>query len=156
MRIMIKTISTLLISTLLVFTSSAFADSESNNKITSLGKLTHPDVQGKYCVIKDTQEMRKNHMNYILHRRAETVREGMRWSKNKHFKNFSLERCINCHARDAQGKPVKLKLANGKLNSEHFCQSCHNYTAVSIDCFSCHSATPTGKVEAVSQINNQN
>lgn len=154
---MIKTISVLLISVLLAFASSALAESENEYKPTSLGKLTAPAIQGEHCVIKDTMEMRKNHMNYILHRRTETVRDGKRWNKDKHFKNFSLEKCINCHARDDKGNAVKLKLADGKLNPEHFCQNCHRYAAVSIDCFSCHSGTPSGPVKkAVSQINNQN
>jgi len=148
---MLKLKLALLISALLVLSSSVFADKAN---LTSLGQLTFPDVQGKSCVIKDTLEMRKNHMNYLLHRRNETVRDGKRWSKKTHSKNFSIEKCINCHARDEKGTAVKLKLGGGKLNSKHFCQNCHNYTAVSIDCFSCHSAVPTGKAKTAA--NKQN
>ncbi len=145
---MSKLIKLFLFSTLLALASSVSTESA---KETSLGKLTYPAVQGKRCVINDTMEMRKNHMNYITHQRAETTRLGKRWNKKTHKNNFSIEKCINCHARDEKGKPVKLKLGSGKLNAEHFCQSCHNYTAVTIDCFSCHSATPTGKVKIISK-----
>jgi hypothetical protein len=30
------------------------------------------------------------------------------------------------------------------LGKDHFCQSCHNYAAVKIDCFECHSSKPAG------------
>ena len=146
-----KNIFTLMLCTQFVFASNVLAET----KTTSLGKLTHPAVQGTECVIKDTMEMRKNHMKYIMHRRSETARDGKRWKKDTHAENFSLEKCINCHARDEKGNAVKLKLDNGKLNPKHFCQTCHNYTAVSVDCFSCHSATPTGKVKTVSKNGNK-
>lgn len=117
-------------------------------RATSLGKQTFDDVQGKVCVIKDTMHMRKNHMRYIIDRRTETTRHGMRWPKEKHEMNFSLEKCINCHARDAKGDPVPVKL-NGKANKEHFCVNCHQHTAVTIDCFNCHSGKPTGPANAL-------
>ena len=153
---MVKKINLILVfSALFVFiTSSALADKVALRE-TSLGKLTYPAVQGTHCVVKDTLDMRKNHFKYILHRRAETARLGERWSKKTVMGNFSLERCINCHARDAKGNPVKYWLANGKINPKHFCQTCHNYVAVKIDCFSCHQATPTGNFKAVSKLDNK-
>jgi len=84
------------------------------------------DAQG--CV-EPTAEMRRNHMNYILHQRDETMHEGVR------TKQYSLVECINCHVSDAPDAP--------RVSSkEHFCNSCHSYAAVSIDCFQCHADRP--------------
>lgn len=88
----------------------------------------YSDTQG--CVAP-TEEMRKNHMKYILHERDETLREGVRGEK------FSLKECINCHVpKPKDGKVVRID------SKEHFCNSCHTYAAVKIDCFSCHRDVP--------------
>jgi len=84
------------------------------------------ETQG--CV-EPTEDMRKNHMEYILHQRDETVHEGIR------DKQHSLNECINCHVSDAPDAP--------HVSSEkHFCNSCHTFAAVSIDCFQCHADRP--------------
>jgi len=84
--------------------------------------------------VEATDEMRRNHMNKILHQRDDTVHKGIRTKKH------SLSNCINCHADEK---------TNSVLGKEGFCQSCHTYSAVSIDCFSCHNS----KREAKSTIN---
>lgn len=79
--------------------------------------------------VEPVEEMRKNHMDYILHQRDKTVYEGIR------TKQYSLNECINCHVSDAPDAP--------RVSSEkHFCSSCHTYAAVSIDCFQCHADRP--------------
>jgi [DsrC]-trisulfide reductase subunit J len=84
------------------------------------------EAQG--CV-EPTEDMRRNHMKYILHQRDETVHEGIR------TKQFSLEQCIDCHVSSAPDAP--------RVSSEqHFCNSCHTYAAVNIDCFECHADRP--------------
>ncbi len=86
--------------------------------------------KGESCV-RPTDEMRKNHMKYILHQRDETVHEGYRNPQ------FSLVECINCHAtKDEKGEWVSVK------TEKHFCNSCHTYAAVKIDCFQCHADKP--------------
>ena len=48
-----------------------------------------------------------------------------------------LQDCIDCHAvRDAAGSAVDA------TDTRHFCTSCHSKVAVSVDCFTCHRATP--------------
>ena len=92
-----------------------------------------PKGNAEQCV-EPTQEMRVNHMNYILHQRDETMHRGIR-TKQHSFKN-----CINCHTvKDETGKAVTFK------DERHFCNSCHTYAAVKIDCFECHASTPTAK-----------
>ena len=89
------------------------------------------DAQG--CV-EPTEEMRKDHMEYILHQRDKTMHEGIR------TRQYSLEECINCHVPgDDSGKVVRID------STEHFCNSCHSYAAVNIDCFQCHSDRPVRK-----------
>ena len=84
------------------------------------------EAQG--CV-EPVEEMRKNHMEYILHQRDETMYQGIR------TRQYSLEECINCHVSDAPDAPRY-------GNTEHFCSSCHTYASVQIDCFQCHADRP--------------
>lgn len=87
--------------------------------------------QGEQCV-EPTDYMRKNHMKVLNHHRDKTVHEGIR------TKQHSLKNCIECHATpDASGQRTV-------LGKDHFCQSCHTYAAVKIDCFQCHSSKPAG------------
>jgi len=93
-------------------------------------KIAHPTNGATECV-EDEDEMKKNHMKYILHQRDATMHEGIR------TKTYSLKECINCHV------PENSEVRFG--DDKHFCSSCHNYAAVSIDCFQCHMDRPMGK-----------
>ena len=120
-QLMHKSILAMLGGALLALSSIAFAD------------VAMPDVpkgKGDQCV-EPTPEMRKNHMEYILHQRDETMYKGIR------TKTHSLKECINCHV------PENSDVRFG--DSKHFCSSCHNYAAVSIDCFQCHADRPGNK-----------
>ena len=98
-----------------------------------------PEIPKARASVSDTQqcvepveEMRKNHMNYILHQRDETVHRGIR------TRQYSLEECINCHATPGpDGEFLRTD------SDKHFCSSCHRYASVSIDCFQCHADRPT-------------
>ena len=82
--------------------------------------------KGDKCV-EDTEYMRRNHMKVILHQRDETMHKGIRTQKH------SLKNCVDCHADPK---------TNSVLGKDGFCESCHVYTSVSIDCFTCHTAAP--------------
>lgn len=86
---------------------------------------------GDKCV-EDTEYMRKNHMKVLNHHRDKTMREGIRTTQH------SLKNCIECHATP-NDKGVRTV-----LGKDNFCQSCHSYAAVKIDCFQCHSSKPAG------------
>jgi len=89
-----------------------------------------PEGKGVKCV-QPEDEIRRNHMNYILHQRDETMHEGIRTEK------YSLAKCIDCHVQpDENGKIA------GHDSKEHFCNACHQYAAVQIDCFECHADRP--------------
>src|SRR3989344_8540442 len=87
--------------------------------------------KGDKCV-EDTEYMRRNHMKVILHQRDETMYQGIRTQKH------SLKNCIDCHADPK---------TNSVLGKDGFCESCHRYAAVQIDCFSCHNAQREAKAD---------
>ena len=92
--------------------------------------IHEPSDESAKC-IHDEDEMRRNHMNYILHERDETMHEGIR------DEPASLANCINCHVEpDDKGEIA------GIDSEQHFCNACHQYAAVQIDCFQCHADRP--------------
>ena len=82
----------------------------------------------KTLCVEPVADMRK----YLLHHRNKTLREGIR------TKQFSLKECINCHNAPSP-KDHKVARIDEK---DHFCNTCHSYAAVKIDCFDCHSDKP--------------
>jgi len=97
--------------------------------LAAAGGVAKPTVRiekGDACVAP-AEEMRRNHMKMLLHQRDRTVHQGLRGTR------FSLKGCIECHASSKTGSV---------LGPEGFCESCHAYASVSIDCFECH--TPMG------------
>jgi predicted CXXCH cytochrome family protein len=86
--------------------------------------------KGEACV-EDKDIMRRNHMDLLRHDRDETVHKGNREIK------YSLKKCIACHAIDGpNGKALTAS------DPKHFCRSCHDYAAVTVDCFQCHASRP--------------
>jgi len=77
--------------------------------------------------------MRREHMKFILHKRDDTMHQGIRTVK------YSLKNCVNCHANPKTGSV---------LGKEGFCASCHHYAAVKIDCFECHTDRAEKKASA--------
>ena len=86
--------------------------------------------ESKKC-IHPKDEMRRNHMNYILHERDETMHEGVRNEPG------SLAACIDCHVQPNEKGEIA-----GVDSNEHFCNGCHEYASVQIDCFQCHADRP--------------
>jgi hypothetical protein len=94
--------------------------------------------EGEQCV-EATDVMRREHMNFLMHQRDATVHQGVRTTRH------SLVGCIDCHVQqDARGKAIPVN-APGQ-----FCDSCHQYAAVSLDCFECHATTPDSASASVS------
>ena len=89
-----------------------------------------PKAKAEQCV-EPTDVMRRDHMEFILHQRDETMHRGIRTTKH------SLTECISCHVNPGP---------NGQYprasSQEHFCTSCHHYASVKIDCFECHADRP--------------
>ncbi|MCK4676251.1 MAG: hypothetical protein KAT61_10045 [Gammaproteobacteria bacterium] len=92
--------------------------------------IHEPSDESLKC-IQPEDEMRRNHMNYILHERDETMHEGVRNEPG------SLAACIDCHVEPNE----KGEIADVDSN-EHFCNGCHEYASVQIDCFQCHADRP--------------
>ena len=94
-------------------------------------------TQGEVCV-EPVDVMRRDHMDILFHQRDRTMYSGERDSKH------SLIGCLSCHTqKNDQGKFIPIN-AEGQ-----FCQVCHAYTAVKIDCFECHATTPDPEQQAV-------
>ncbi len=83
------------------------------------------DKPGK-CV-EDTATMRREHPDMLKHQRDLTVHEGIR------TREHSLKECVGCHASRKTGSV---------LGENGFCQSCHDYASVRLDCFGCHASKP--------------
>ena len=75
--------------------------------------------------VEDTPFMLRNHMELLKHHRDLTVHEGIRTTRH------SLANCVNCHASKETGRVTGSKDA--------FCEGCHRYAAVQLDCFDCHT-----------------
>jgi len=113
---------------LLVICAAANADESSG-----LLPVIPQAVKGEACV-EPTDVMRRDHMQFLMHQRDDTVHGGIRGAKH------SLVGCIDCHAQtDAQGAAVPV---NAK---DQFCASCHRFAGASMDCFECHATVPAGK-----------
>lgn len=81
--------------------------------------------------VAETADMRRNHMDYLQHKRDRTMREGVRTA------DFSLNECVACHAgKDSQGHYVSV------TGEDQFCRTCHERVAEKLDCFQCHRTTP--------------
>lgn len=79
--------------------------------------------RGEACVAP-AAEMRRDHMKMLFHQRDRTLRQGVREAR------ASLKGCVECHASQKTGSV---------LGKEGFCSSCHDYAAVKLDCFECHT-----------------
>ena len=89
-----------------------------------------PATKGDRCV-EPSDVMRREHMSFLMHQRDDTVHLGIRGAKH------SLVGCIGCHAQtSADGARIPVN-AEGQ-----FCESCHGFAGVEIDCFGCHAAVP--------------
>ncbi|MDH5356407.1 MAG: Hdr-like menaquinol oxidoreductase cytochrome c subunit [Gammaproteobacteria bacterium] len=109
------------------------------------GELTGPDrdangnivptPKGEACV-EPAEVMRREHMNLLLHKRDQTMYDGIR------TKRASLNECIDCHVTpDANGKTARAD------DETFFCSSCHIAASVSIDCFDCHGDRPLDMIK---------
>ena len=96
---------------------------------------SYPKGKGEHCV-EPTDVMRRDHFEYLMHHRQISVHLGVR------SKRHSLVGCVDCHASQADdGVYIPVN------EPGQFCGSCHIYTAVKIDCFSCHAAVPDAVVK---------
>jgi hypothetical protein len=95
--------------------------------------------------VEPVSVMRKDHMEFLKHKRDETMREGVRTKKH------SLVECIDCHVTpNDKGEYARIG------EDGHFCSSCHNYAAVNVDCFDCHSDLPEGASNKLHTLNKKN
>lgn len=116
-------IRTLLLGAVALFASAVWAGEGSHTPKPEV-VIANP---GK-CV-DDAENMRRNHMDMLKHQRDVTLRQGVRGAK------VSLQGCVDCHASKTNGSVA--------ATERNFCQTCHAYVGVRLDCFECHQATPS-------------
>jgi hypothetical protein len=106
------------------------------------GRVPLPELakpQGEKCV-EPTDVIRRNHPDFLKTQRDETMHLGIRDGK------YSLTGCIECHAA------ADPKAADPTVKSiEPFCEQCHAYAAVKLDCWSCHNPKLTPAVKQAAQ-----
>ena len=123
----------------LLFVFAAIAVSSAPTFAGEGGRTTKPVIEianPGHCVAP-VEEMRRNHMEMLKHQRDRTMRAGIRGEP------ASLNACIECHAGKQSGSVLGAS-DSGKGSS--FCESCHSYVAVKLDCFECHQ--PKAKFKA--------
>jgi len=109
---------------LVLFAAPVMADGPAGTGTSRVPRPAVAVAAAGSCV-EDTAFMRRNHMNLIRHQRDLTVHEGIRTTRH------SLANCVNCHADPKTGRVTGSKDA--------FCEGCHSYAAVKLDCFECHA-----------------
>ncbi|MDH5679752.1 MAG: hypothetical protein OEZ28_14200 [Nitrospinota bacterium] len=84
--------------------------------VTGMGKGSPVLEKGKgeKCV-KETDWMRRNHMNMLKHTRDDSVRDGVPAGES------GLAGCVSCHPKRGE-----------------FCDSCHSFVGASPECWRCH------------------
>jgi len=84
-------------------------------------------AKDKQCVLP-TAQMRATHMQLLIDWRDQVVRTGSRvWvsPSGKKFEASLSNTCLGCHTNKAE-----------------FCDQCHNYIAVTPNCWGCHLEKP--------------
>lgn len=92
--------------------------------------------KGEQCVAP-VDVMRRDHMDLLKTQRDETMRQGIRGNE------FSLKGCVDCHAT-----PDPTVKEGHVRNLTAFCDQCHEYAGIRIDCFDCHTDEPMPAVSA--------
>ena len=101
------------------------------SQIASSAKLGNSRAAGLESCVAPTEDMRRNHMEYLFHKRDKTMREGIRTPE------FSMNECVSCHAsKDDAGHYIPV------TEKGQFCQACHERISQKLDCFQCHRTTP--------------
>lgn len=81
--------------------------------------------------------MRTNHMDLLVDWRDQAVRHGNRTYTSTTGKQFEISlqnTCLNCHSNER----------GTEREGGQFCTTCHTYTDVKIDCWSCHVQSKGG------------
>ncbi|HUN91915.1 MAG TPA: hypothetical protein VMU33_07655 [Burkholderiaceae bacterium] len=86
-------------------------------------------VEGGGHCLAPAGEMRRRHPDMLKHQRDRTVHLGERGT------TVNLKECVACHASRTTGSVIG--------SDQAFCQGCHTYAAVQLDCFECHSPKRT-------------
>ncbi len=99
-----------------------------------LGSQAHKSGIKGVCNGDPVAYIIRQHPNLLTHKRDKVLRLGAKKSNQ-----YSLQGCINCHAVPKNTTKNTYYAINA---SGQFCATCHEETAISLDCFQCHRTTP--------------
>lgn len=88
-------------------------------------------AQSEAACVRDTDDIRRNHMDYLKHKRDLTMHQGIRTP------DLSLNECVACHAGKSDSGEFLPVTDEGQ-----FCADCHRSVGEKLDCFMCHRTTP--------------
>lgn len=128
----------LLVISLSFFSAFAIAHADLASHDAALGDEARAiKAEGKTYHEEGISVIRKMHPEFLNHKRDKTLRQGVRTEAQ------SLKSCVNCHSNvDTKNNTYH------RIDSEgQFCSDCHEKVSVSMDCFSCHRATPSKGVK---------
>lgn len=118
-----------------IWTGAALAAGQESSSLGNVNVPQPPRPADATQCVEPTEVMRRDHMNFLLHQRDDTVIDGIRTPK------YSLVGCIDCHNPASGEKVVRYE------DPEHFCAGCHLYASVKIDCFECHADRGLGSMQ---------
>jgi len=101
--------------------------------LTGCGKVEAPaphlvlEARGDQCV-EPTEVIRRDHMKILMHERDEAKLYGRR------NPDHSFVGCVDCHVSPTASRDDP---------ATHFCMACHQFNAVRMDCFQCHTDRPS-------------
>jgi len=128
-----RLLSLLLFLPILLISNMIIADDDLPYSVLNLPHVLPRALIGESCV-EPVDVMRKKHMQLLFHQRDKTMYQGARDEKH------SLTGCVSCHAQiSASGEFIGINVRG------QFCEVCHVYTAVKMDCFECHANKPDKK-----------
>ncbi len=128
-----KSIQSIILTSLMLVLGVSLSACDSQSKPLELMKAVE-QFESDEVRDRHIENMRKNHMDELLHKRDETVINGIRTKKH------SLKACIDCHVpEEHNGKPLR------HSDPEYFCSTCHEYVAQELNCFQCHTDRPSSR-----------
>ena len=63
-------------------------------------------------------------------------------SRRRWLPNLQNVRAVSGNGRTVRMRVCTRCIRTGSVKKAQFCAGCHEYTGVTLDCFSCHSSTP--------------
>ncbi len=98
--------------------------------------MPKPVIKVSGQCVESAEYMRANHMQMLDEWRHSVVRDGNRVYVNT--RGIKFDKSLSSTGASVIGPGEKKSCLSCHSNKEEFCDSCHNYTAVTPYCWTCH------------------